>query len=207
LIPIEPEALRLPGPVGELEAVLEAPAAPRAIAVVCHPHPLAGGTLHNKVVHTLARTLQELDHATLRFNYRGVGASAGSYGESIGETDDAIAAVAWLRARHPRLPLTLAGFSFGGVVALRASVPLRPERLITVAPAVDRLPADLPPPGCPWLLVQGEADDVVNPHRVRDWAAQFDPPPRLQLMPEVGHFFHGALNQLRDVVRAWFQAP
>jgi len=116
-----PESLRLSGPVGELEAALEVPAEPSAIAVICHPHPLQGGTMHNKVVTTLARTLQGLGHATLRFNYRGVGASAGDYGEIIGETADALAAIDWMRNRFKGLPLTLAGFSFGGVVAVRAA--------------------------------------------------------------------------------------
>lgn len=204
---LTPEVLRLRGPAGELEAVLEAPPQPRAIAVICHPHPLQGGTLHNKVVHTLARTLQELGHATLRFNYRGVGASAGSYGESIGEAEDARAAIGWMRSRFSDLPLTLAGFSFGGVVALRACADTVPARLITVAPAVDRLPMDQASPACPWLLVQGDADDVVAPQKVLDWAAAMRPPPLVRVLPGVGHFFHGALNPLQDAVRDWFQGP
>jgi hypothetical protein len=170
-------------------------------AVICHPHPQHGGTMHNKVVHTLARALQEQGLASLRFNYRGVGASAGSYDEGVGESADALAAVAWMRARHPLLPLTLAGFSFGGVIALRICAAAAPARLITVAPAVSRLSAaGVPRPACPWLLVQGLADDVVDPDEVRRWAGGFEPPPELALLPGVGHFFHGALHQLKDAV-------
>lgn len=202
-----PESLSLSGPVGDLEAVLEAPPEPSAIAVICHPHPLQGGTMQNKVVTTLARTLQGLGHATLRFNYRGVGASAGSYGEIIGETADALAAIDWMRNRFKGLPLTLAGFSFGGVVAVRAAAQVQPARLITIAPAVTRLPVDQSPPACPWLLVIGDADDVVEPKPVLDWAGRLTSPPVIRVLPGVGHFFHGSLHQLRDAVQEWYRTP
>jgi alpha/beta superfamily hydrolase len=198
-------AVEVAGPAGSLETLLEAPAGASgsAFAVVCHPHPQHGGTLHNKVVHSVARALQEQGMATLRFNYRGVGASSGSYDEGRGEADDACAVIAWGRRRWPGAKLTLAGFSFGAGVALRIAATARPSRLITIAPAIDRLPlSSLPRPDCPWLLVMGEADDVVDPVRVRAWADGFDPPPQQIWLPGVGHFFHGALTALKEAVQA-----
>jgi len=162
--------------------------------------------MHNKVVHTLARTLQEQGIATLRFNYRGVGASGGSYDDGRGEAEDALAVISWGRQRWPGAALTLAGFSFGAVIALRIAARANPARLITVAPAIDRLPvAGIPRPSCPWLLVMGEADDVVDPARVRAWADACNPPPQQVWLPAVGHFFHGALPALKDAVQS--QAP
>ena len=134
------EALTISGPAGALETLLEVPAAGAPVggfAVVCHPHPLHGGTMQNKVVHTLARALQEAGIATLRFNFRGVGASAGSYDEGRGEIEDALAVIAYGRARWPGAALTLAGFSFGAQVALLAAPSSAPARLITVAPPVE----------------------------------------------------------------------
>ncbi len=131
--------------------------------VVCHPHPLGGGTLDNKVVHTVARTMQELGLPALRFNFRGVGASAGTFDDGIGETDDAQAVIDWGRERWPQAALWLAGFSFGAYVALRVSERRRPQRLITVAPPVQRFQlAALRVPDCPWLIVQGDADEIVD---------------------------------------------
>lgn len=195
--------MRVAGPAGALEALLEPPesGAGSGFAVICHPHPLHGGTMHNKVVHTLARTLQQAGCHTLRFNYRGVGSSEGSYAEGIGETLDALAVIDFGRQRFRDLPVTLTGFSFGGAVAFRAARTAAPARLITVAPAVDRVAVDeIAHPDCPWLIVQGEADDVVDPRQVRGWVARFTPPPQLLLLPGVGHFFHGALGQLQAAV-------
>jgi len=203
------EALLLAGSAGALEAVVEVPAAtaaPAAFMVVCHPHPQHGGTMHNKVVTTLARCAHELGVPTLRFNYRGVGASAGSYDEGRGETEDALAAAAWGRERWPDAQLWLGGFSFGGVVALRASTTRgvgSVGRLVTVAPALGRnfgAPREISVPTCPWLIVQGDADEVVDPSVVIDWAEQLDPPPELVVLPGVGHFFHGQLLALQTHV-------
>jgi uncharacterized protein len=198
--------MRVAGPGGALEALLEQPAPARAhaFAVICHPHPLHGGTMHNKVVHTIARALQELGFNTLRFNYRGVGASEGSYGDAEGETLDTQAIIEYGRARFPKLPLTLAGFSFGGAVAFRAAHTSAPDRLITVAPAVNRVAVDDDSsPDCPWLIVQGEADDVVDALQVQGWAAGFAPAPQIVLLPGVGHYFHGALGQLKAAVQGF----
>ena len=201
--PAHAEQLSIPGPAGPLEAVLEHPGAPVAgrIAVVCHPHPLHHGTLHNKVAHTLARAALGLGAPALRFNFRGVGRSAGSFADGVGETDDALAAAGWLQARHPGADLWLMGFSFGAMVALRAAAARPPARLVTVAPAVARFRADQPPPpAVPWLLVQGGADELVDAAEVEAWAARQSPAPELVSFPGVSHFFHGHLHELRDAV-------
>ena len=157
--------------------------------------------MSNKVVHTLARTLQEQGLATVRFNYRGVGQSQGSYDEGRGETDDALAVIAWGRARWPHAPLILAGFSFGSMVALRAAPSAQPARLITVAPPVMRAEfGAIEQPQCPWLIIQGEADEVVDYREVAAFAARFSPAPVLRLLPGVDHFFNGRLPELRQAV-------
>jgi len=197
------QALHFSGPAGTLEGLIESPMdGPLLLgAVICHPHPLYGGSLHNKVVHTLARALGAGGAGTLRFNFRGVGASSGQFDGGLGETDDTLAAAALVRERWPNAPLVLAGFSFGGAVALRAAAQVRPDWLILVAPAIERVPLDkLSPPTYPWLVVQGEADEVVSADSVRQWLAGLTPraPPQLCLLAGVGHFFHGQLHTLRD---------
>jgi alpha/beta superfamily hydrolase len=195
--------LMIAGPAGPLEAVAEeASGAPRAsYAVLCHPHPLHGGTMENKVVTTLARALQTGGVATLRFNFRGVGRSAGAFDCGRGETDDARAVARHGAVRWPGRRLMLAGFSFGAFVALQLAQIEAAEFLITVAPPVDRFDfSGLAAPRAPWLVVQGDADDVVDPQRVFDWVKRFAPAPDLVVVPGVGHFFHGHLAELRDAV-------
>lgn len=198
------ERLRLAGPAGDIEALVEIPAeggAPQRFGVVCHPHPLYGGTLDNKVVYTLARAFVELGVPSIRFNFRGVGGSAGQYEEGRGETADALAVIAYGRGRWPGASLWLAGFSFGGAVAVRAAAQSSPEKLVTVAPGITRVAMDgAASPACPWLIVQGDADDVIEPTAVRDWANQQSPAPTLRLLTGAGHFFHGRLHELRQVV-------
>ncbi len=200
--PAQPVALQ--GPAGRLEGLLDAPeGAPQALALVLHPHPLHGGTMQNKVAHTLARVLREQGLAVLRINFRGVGASEGSHDRAFGETDDALAAIAWLRARWPGRPLVLAGFSFGAGVAMRAAAAARPDWLVSVAPAVDRVPLEgFVAPPCPWLLLMGDADEVVDPAYVLRWAAGAPGQPRPVMLPGVGHFFHRQLHQLREQLLA-----
>jgi uncharacterized protein len=204
------EKLTLAGPAGPLEALLETPAGTgqepvTGVAIVCHPHPLYGGNMHNKVVHTLARACNELGFATLRFNYRGVGSSAGSYDEGDGETQDALALLDWASARSPGTTLYMAGFSFGGAVAIRAARQRPIERLVTVAPAIERLGAESALPTCPWLLVQGTADELLDASATQRWAASLPRPPQLVMLEGVSHFFHGQLTRLKDVVVQWLQ--
>lgn len=198
------QRVSIAGPVGPLEAVVEEPAAAvTRFAVVCHPHPQFGGTLDNKVVHTLARTLQELGLSTVRFNFRGVGRSAGSFSEGAGETEDALAVIDWSSARWPGARLWLAGFSFGGYVALRASLARDCERLITVAPPVQRFDfKELGVPRSAWLVIQGDADEVVDHRAVLQWTETLVPAPEVRVLSGVGHYFHGRLHELKDVVRA-----
>ena len=207
------ERTALAGPAGPLQALIETPQNEgagieviTAFAVVCHPHPLYGGTMDNKVVYTLARTLEQLGAPAIRFNFRGVGSSAGQYDGGRGETDDALAVIAYGRQRWPGAQLWLAGFSFGGAVALRAAARGQAQRLITVAPGISTVSVtDAEPPPCPWLIVQGDADEVVPPEAVRSWAQRLSPAPELKMLPGASHFFHGRLNELRDVVLAFMR--
>jgi len=208
------ERTSLPGPAGALQALIETPViegpgpqAVSAFAVVCHPHPLYGGSMDNKVVYTVARALEQLGAAAIRFNFRGVGASAGSYDEGRGETADALAVVAYGRRRWPNAALWLAGFSFGGAVAVRAAGEAGPQRLIAVAPGITTITVtDAAPPACPWLIVHGDADEVVPLEAVRAWADTLSPAPQMRVLPGASHFFHGRLNELRDVVLAFMAA-
>jgi alpha/beta superfamily hydrolase len=198
--------LSLKGQAGALETILEDPGVPgTSYAVICHPHPLFGGTMENKVVTTVARALRETGIPTLRFNFRGVGASGGVFDQGVGETADADAVASWGSEHWPGRTLVAAGFSFGGYVALRLaqlreSQQREPRLLITVAPAVQRFDSNWAVPRCPWLVVQGDADDVVDPATVIDWVNGLDPKPQLLVMPGVGHLFHGRLQELRDAV-------
>lgn len=198
----------IPGPAGGLQVLQELPAgAPQALAVVCHPHPLHGGTLHNKIVHQLARTFNRLGAVSVRFNFRGVGDSAGAYDEGRGELQDLLAVVDWAAQRWPGLPLWLGGFSFGGFIAIQAAASLRPQRLVTVAPAVNYFPQDtrLVPP-MDWLLIQGDADDIVPLDRIQSFTANIHPRPVLTVLDGAGHFFHGRLNDVRQAVFDFFPA-
>ncbi len=202
------EAVIFQGSAGQLEGLLDAPLdAARAIAVVCHPHPLQQGAMTNKVAYILARAFNDLGAVCLRFNFRGVGKSAGSFDDGIGETADALAAVDWLSVRYPGTPLWLGGFSFGAYVALRAQSERPVKRLVTVAPAVERLDTVvLKMPVCPWLLIQGDADEVISPQAVFDWARNLPQPPSLAVLKGAGHFFHGRLNELRQTVVEYFSS-
>jgi alpha/beta superfamily hydrolase len=195
------ELTTVAGPVGELACALDAPVdevAPRGLAVVCHPHPLHGGTMNNKVVQTLARAFVQRGWRSVRFDFRGVGVSAGHWDGGVGEIDDALAVVRAFRA--PGQPLALAGFSFGAYVASQVAARLADqtpaERVILVGPAVQSFAvAPLPPAS---LVVHGEVDEVVPLSAVLDWAR-----PQVQpvvVVPATGHFFHGQLALLKSLV-------
>lgn len=206
------EDVSIAGPAGRLEGVLEYPRGAEAVAraVVCHPHPLYQGTFHNKVAFTLARAAVEAGAEALRFNFRGVGRSEGSYDGGRGERADLQAAEDWLARRRPALPLWRMGFSFGAAIALRASLDAPCALLVTVAPPAERfaeygLSAARPRTGR-WLLIQGDADDVVDPRAVLEWARTLSPPPQISVLEGAGHFFHGRLGELRETALAFLRA-
>ena len=213
--PTDSSILRLDGPSGVLEVAVdrsECPPRP-AIAIVCHPLPTEGGTMHNKVVTMAARALREVGLDTVRFNFRGTGASEGTFDDGIGETDDLLAVAAWVRAQRPGLALWLAGFSFGAYVTLRAAAALQPAFMLSIAPPVRRSWdfGTLVLPTCPWLVIQGEADEIVDPQAVTAWIEAMAEPPQLVRMPDTSHFFHRKLLDLRGAikhgVRPYLPAP
>ena len=201
------ESLFLPGPAGRLEALLEEPAddAPRGAALVCHPHPQHGGTMHNKVVYRVARGLRAAGYAVLRFNYRGVNLSEGNYAHGEGELDDARAALTVLRALYPELPVTLAGFSFGARVVLRLGV--APEtaarRVIAVGfPAVYADRSALAEVSPPRLFVHSTRDQYGSVEELTRIVEALAEPKRLIFIDAEDHFFAGALEKLEETVRA-----
>ena len=194
------------GPAGPIEALIETPPGARAgyVAICCHPHPLFGGTMQNKVVHTLSRAAQDQGVTGLRFNFRGVGGSGGSHDNGVGESDDAAAVADWCRRELGAARLWSLGFSFGSYVAFQLAVARDAELLVTIAPPVQRFDfAQLAMPRCPWLVAQGDADDVVNHESVLGWTRSLDPAPQIEILPGAGHFFHGRLTVLRSLVGDW----
>lgn len=206
------EFLTLTGPAGQIEARLEFPddatATPVAFGVACHPHPQYGGAMDNKVTHTLARAINECGAPCFRFNFRGVGASAGAFDNGPGETDDLAAVVEEGRRRFPGAQLWLGGFSFGAFVALRGAQTLGPVKLAAVAPPVSRFElGSVAHPDCEWMLAQGDADDVVDPKAVLAWAAEQPRKPTLHVLAGAGHFFHGRLHELKPLLVGFFRSP
>ncbi len=199
--PCESGRFTIQGPAGPLEALLACPEAESGKpvqAVICHPHPLYGGSMQNKVVHTLARCFTELGVRAVRFNFRGVGDSAGSFNGGNGETADLWAVVDWANDHCPDAETWLAGFSFGAYVALRAAAQRLVSRVVLVAPPVNLYDfGGLPSPGQRAIILQGDQDEVVPVRGVQDWVAGLDAPPQLLIVHGAGHFFHGRLNELR----------
>lgn len=203
------ESLLIEGPAGLLEGLLETPQDSELLgcAVICHPHPSYGGALQNKVVHTLSRAFVAQQFASLRFNFRGVGLSKGEFDGGQGEVLDVLAASAWMRQRYAGLPLWLGGFSFGGAMAIQAAVTAQASGLVSVAPATSRFAQDLQEiPGCPWLLIHGDQDELVDINETIDFINSLDPGPQLAVFPGGEHFFHGRLIELRDTVEAFIRA-
>jgi len=192
------ERLVIAGSAGALETDLNDPGEPRrGLALIAHPNPVQGGTKDNKVVSTLAKTLFGLGYAVLRPNFRGVGASAGSFDQGVGETEDILAVARYAQARFGDLPLLLAGFSFGAFVQTRVAQTLPAERLVLVGPAVNRFPAATVPADT--LVIHGEVDDVVPLTAVLDWARPQQLP--IVVVPGGEHFFHGKLHLLSQIVQ------
>ncbi|MGH8630180.1 MAG: alpha/beta hydrolase, partial [Burkholderiales bacterium] len=189
------------GPAGRLEiAVADPGSIRRGVALLAHPHPLHGGTLDNKVIQTLAKAFFSLGFAALRFNFRGVGRSEGVFDNGRGEIEDVIAVAQYARTRFGGVDLALAGFSFGGYVAAQAARTLRPAKLVLVAPAVNLYA--LPPVQSATLVVHGEKDDVVPLKDLLAWARPQQLP--VTVLPGAGHFFHGMLVPLRQLVQRYF---
>lgn len=199
------QALFIPGPCGELQAMIHAGddkgvfAARQAVAVICHPHPVHGGTMDNKVVTTLMRVYRDLGVHVVRFNFRGVGGSAGSFDNAIGEQDDLLAIIAWVGQQFPAAPLLLAGFSFGSSIAAQVSYQVpRLQHLILIAPPVERYPyARSGRFACSLCVVQGDADERVVAEGVYQWVATLQGQVELLRYPRASHFFHGYLTPLK----------
>ena len=202
------QSLVLAGAAGPIEALLDLPASPpRGTAVIAHPHPLFGGTMHNKVVQTLARAFVQSGWRVLRFNFRGVGASAGAYDEGRGEAQDMLALVQQQAAQGP---LALAGFSFGAFVAsqaLAALAPRQPEKVVLVGTAASRFAVAPIAPELHerTLVLHGEQDDTVPLASVMDWARPQALP--VTVIPGGEHFFHGQLPLLKSLVLRHLAAP
>jgi alpha/beta superfamily hydrolase len=200
------ERFTIAGPAGALEIALNVPDGPLAgIALVAHPNPVEGGTLDNKVVHTLAKSFFALGYAAVRFNFRGVGKSEGSFDRGEGETDDALAALAHARSRFGADKcVAVGGFSFGAFVAARVAQRIRVERMVLVGPAVGRFEVAKVPDDT--IVIHGEEDDVVPLAAVLAWARPQELP--VTVFPGAGHFFHGRLPQLARVVTGgWHRHP
>lgn len=194
-------AFFIDGPAGQIEAILEQPDHPRddVIAVICHPHPLHGGTMTNKVVTTLARAFRECGIISLRFNFRGIGQSAGEFANAIGETEDCIAVIDWMQAQYPDRKLILAGFSFGSYCAYRAQTERPAAITISVAPPVHHYDfTALTQPAEDWIVLMGDDDEVVPAQQVYDWIAALPRQPELCRFSDTGHFFHGKLIEFRE---------
>ena len=200
------------GPAGALELRVHIPAQARvnAVAVICHPHPQFGGTLDNKVVFSLFRAYRELGIVTVRFNFRGVGASQGSYADGLGEQQDLLAVLAWLRQQGSFSALTLAGFSFGSSVATAVwpqalALGWTGVELLLIAPPVTRfLLPDQPLPSVA-RVAYGDSDEVIDPHQIAQWLDQYGQAAEIIVFPNTGHFFHGQLTELTQWVASGWQ--
>ena len=203
----EVKKITLAGPQGDLEASVALPdEMADTVAVVCHPHPLYGGTMDNKVVHYTTRALLKVGVGVVRFNFRGVGLSEGQFDNAVGEIDDCMAAVDWLANHFPDHRLILAGFSFGAYIAACAAARLEPAALVSIAPAVNHYDFSIEPEiTCPWLLVQGDADEVVPPDAVQTWLQGATQITKTVWMPGGSHYFHGRLVELGDIVSDWIR--
>lgn len=194
--------LRIDTPGGRMETVIDDPGGStddsgrKGLLLIAHPHPLQGGSMDNKVVHTLARVATDHGHVAVRPNFRGVGMSEGEYDKGIGETEDMLAIVEFVSRNYPDLPWRLAGFSFGAYVQHRVAQRIRTDCVILVAPAVNLYDFDVPAPGA--TIIHGDLDEVVPYPEALAWASQHDVP--LRVIPGSDHFFHGKLAELKQAV-------
>lgn len=202
------EVILLPGPCGVLEArYFEGSLTD--VGILCHPHPLHQGTMNNKVVTTAIRAWQALGLSTLRFNFRGVGSSQGQYGEGVGEQADLLSVVEWIRKRLPQARLWLGGFSFGSWIALKTSNEVSPAGLITIAPALRLLDfSSLQLPQCPWLIIQGSADELVPLETFEEWAHSIGEKRavEVEVLEGASHFFHGRLPEIAECIQSFMES-
>lgn len=203
--------MRIPVAHGHLEGLLKEPeAAPTGAAVVCHPHPLYGGTMHTKAVYRVAQALNESGLVALRFNFRGVGASTGSYEEGIGEREDVVAALDWLEEHYPGLPLVAGGFSFGSMVGLTVGASdARVDGLIGLGLPVDNPSYDfsfLGRTSKPVLVVQGEDDEFGSGDSVQGMVSRLGSHVTLVRIAGADHYFSSKLDELRAAVRGYFES-
>lgn len=209
IFPLPQNLLFLTSPAGHLETIITRPLsveANRVVTVICHPHPLYGGTMNNKVVTTLTRAFIETNGWAVRFNFRGVGKSTGVYGHASGEIEDLLAVIQWVRQNFSGYAVKLAGFSFGSYIAASvAAQDAEIQHLITIAPAVNHFDfTQIRSVACPWLLLMGEADEIVPVESVKQWLATTPVKIKSIFFPGVGHFFHGHLLQLREALKQAF---
>lgn len=203
------------GVVGQLQATTMCPAtAPElteeqgVVVIVCHPHPLMGGTMNNKVVHTVARCHRDKGHRVVRFNFRGVEKSEGEYAEGIGEADDLMAVLSWVESVRPNDNIILAGFSFGSYVVARAAQQAigggsRIQSLLLVAPAVENYDFEnYTSFGVPLGVISGDSDEVVDPQKISCWFDSVATEKKMETLEGAGHFFHGQLGELKVLVGA-----
>ena len=209
--PADEQRIHLHGPAGVLQAIAAAPKdagnESGIVTIVCHPHSLMGGTMDNKVVHTVARARRDCGHRTVRFNFRSVAGSEGEFAHGIGESDDLLAVIDWVRQVRPQDRIWLAGFSFGAYVAARTCAravergdPV--DHLLLIAPAVVNYDFDnLLTFPVPLELIYGDADEVVDPQEIQRWFDRVQSGKSVFCMTEAGHFFHGRLTELKEVVQ------
>lgn len=194
---LQTESLELiPGDFGQLETAVGLLNQDNNIAILCHPHPLHGGTMYNKVVTTLVKTYQALNISTIRFNFRGVLGSSGTYSEGIGEMDDLLTIINYAKSLN-KTKIFLAGFSFGAAIAIKTSLIKKVEHLVAVAPPVLHISLENAHPTCPWIVVQGDLDEVVPAEKVYDFLAARKYQPVILRFPNATHYFHGQLKELQ----------
>jgi alpha/beta superfamily hydrolase len=200
--------LLINGTAGAIEVLVNGVQSPRAVALICHPHPLYGGSLDNKVVFTIARACHDSNILVVRFNFRGVGRSEGDHAEGIGEMEDACTVLARIRAVAPALPVIFAGFSFGASVVARLAQKELCAGLLLVAPPVSSYAMDtVSRLDIPVLLMQGDDDEVVDSTAVYRWFEQlYAPEKKLRHWPQAGHFFHGVLPDMKTAAEEFFSS-
>jgi hypothetical protein len=200
--------LMINGPSGAIEAILEKKDDVNLLGVIiiCHPHPLFGGTMQNKVVHTISRACLHKNLMVLKFNFRGVGKSQGAFDDGIGELDDAIHMINYVQIHYPKMPIWIGGFSFGAGIAIQAASIKAPIGLISVAPSLSNPAMFIKnEPQCPWLIVHGAQDELIDINVIESWCKGLQVLPEIIILEEATHFFHGCLIDLRIKIESFIK--